>query len=89
MAHPPGASYGALPAIVGTLGTSAIALIIALPVSIGAALIIVERLPRRLSNAVGVFLELLASIPSVIVGLWGALTIGPLLAKYVYPDPRE
>lgn len=85
VAHPPGASYGALPAIVGTLGTAAIALIVAVPVSIGAALMIVERLPRRLATAVGMFLELLAGVPSVIVGLWGALTFGPFLANHVTP----
>src|SRR5437016_388685 len=49
--HPEGAFYGALPLIVGTLATSAIALIIAVPVSIGAALVIVERLHRRLTAA--------------------------------------
>ncbi len=83
--HPPGASYGALPLIVGTLATSAIALIIAVPVSIGAALVIVERLPKRLSSVVGLFLELLAGIPSVIVGLWGALTFGPFIARHITP----
>lgn len=61
----------ALPLIVGTLATSAIALIIAVPVSVGAALVIVERLPKRLAEAVGIVLELLAGIPSVVVGLWG------------------
>lgn len=85
VAHPVGASYGALPLIVGTLATSAIALIVAVPVSIGAALIIVERLPRPLASLVGLFLELLAGIPSVIVGLWGALTFGPFLAHQVTP----
>lgn len=71
VAHPVGAYYGALPLIVGTLATSAIALIIAVPVSVGAALVIVERLPKRLAEAVGIVLELLAGIPSVVVGLWG------------------
>lgn len=85
VAHPPGASYGALPAIVGTLATAAIALLIAVPVSIGTALVIVERLPRRLASGVGLFLELLAGIPSVIIGLWGALTFGPFLANHVTP----
>ena len=83
--HPPGASYGALPLIVGTLATSAIALIIAVPVSIGAALVIVERLPRQLSSLVGLFLELLAGIPSVIIGLWGALTFGPFISEHIAP----
>jgi ABC-type phosphate transport system permease subunit len=64
------------PADVGTLETSAIALVIAIPVSVGAALAIVERLPRRVASVIGGFLELLAGIPSVIIGLWGALTFG-------------
>jgi phosphate transport system permease protein len=83
--HPVGAYYGALPLIVGTLATSAIALIIGMPVSIGAALVIVERLPKRLASAIGMVLELLAGIPSVIVGLWGAMTFGPFIAHYVAP----
>lgn len=85
IAHPPGASYGALPEIVGTLETSAIALLIAVPVSIGAALVIVERLPRRLTVVVGMFLEMLAGIPSVIIGLWAGFTFGPFIARYVAP----
>ncbi len=83
--HLSGANYGALPEIAGTLATSATALIFGVPVSIGAALFIVERLPRRLANAVGVFLELLAGIPSVIIGLWGALTFGPFIAHHITP----
>ncbi|HEX7323338.1 MAG TPA: phosphate ABC transporter permease subunit PstC [Mycobacterium sp.] len=83
--HPIGAHYGALPLIVGTCATSAIALLIAVPVSIGAALVIVERLPRRIASAVGMTLELLAGIPSVIVGLWGAMTFGPFIAHKVAP----
>jgi phosphate transport system permease protein len=85
VAHPVGAYYGALPLIVGTVATSAIALLIAVPVSIGAALVIVERLPKRLATAVGMTLELLAGIPSVIVGLWGAMTFGPFIAHYIAP----
>ncbi len=83
--HPAGAYYGALPLIVGTLATSAIALVVAVPVSVGAALAIVERLPKRLAAAVGMVLELLAGIPSVIVGLWGALTFGPFIAHRIAP----
>lgn len=85
VAHPVGAYYGALPLIVGTLATSAIALIIAVPVSVGAALVIVERLPKRLAEAVGIVLELLAGIPSVVVGLWGAMTFGPFIAHHIAP----
>jgi phosphate transport system permease protein len=83
--HPAGAYYGALPLIVGTLASSAIALLIAVPVSIGAAFAIVERLPRRLASTVGMVIELLAGIPSVVVGLWGAMTFGPFIAHYVAP----
>ncbi|WP_077077365.1 phosphate ABC transporter permease subunit PstC [Mycobacterium numidiamassiliense] len=85
VAHPIGADYGALPLIVGTLASSAIALIVAVPVSVGAAFVIAQRLPRRLASAVGVVLELLAGIPSVVVGLWGAMTFGPIIAHRVAP----
>jgi phosphate transport system permease protein len=85
ISHQPGEIFGALPQIIGTLETSVIALIIAIPVSVGAALAIVERLPRQLASIVGGFLELLAGIPSVIIGLWGALTFGPFLAHHVSP----
>lgn len=85
VAHPAGVYYGALPLIVGTLASSAVALIIAVPVSIGAAFAIVERLPRRLASTVGMVIELLAGIPSVVVGLWGAMTFGPFIAHYVAP----
>jgi phosphate transport system permease protein len=83
--HLSGTDYGALPEIAGTLATSLIALIFGVPVSIGAALFIVERLPRRLASGVGIFLELLAGIPSVIIGLWGALTFGPFIAHDITP----
>jgi phosphate transport system permease protein len=80
-----GQDYGALPQIIGTVETSLIALIIAVPVSIGAALVIVERLPRRVASVIGGFLEMLAGIPSVVIGLWGVLTFGPFIAKYIAP----
>ncbi|HUB37887.1 MAG TPA: phosphate ABC transporter permease subunit PstC [Streptosporangiaceae bacterium] len=83
--HLSGADYGALPEIVGTLQTSLIALIVGVPISIGSALFIVERLPRQLANAIGVFLELLAGIPSVIIGLWGTLTFGPFISRDITP----
>lgn len=83
--HLSGEEFGALPEIVGTLATAAIALIVGVPISIGAALAIVERLPKRLATGVGMFLELLAGIPSVVVGLWGAATFGPFIAHHVEP----
>jgi len=83
--HLSGSDFGVLPEIAGTLITSAIALIVGVPISIGAALAIVERLPRRLANGVGIFLELLAGIPSVIIGLWGLVTFGPFIADHITP----
>jgi phosphate transport system permease protein len=83
--HLSGIFYGAVPEIVGTLLSSLIALIVAVPISIGAALFIVERLPKALANGVGLFLELLAGIPSVVIGLWGALTFGPIIARDITP----
>jgi phosphate transport system permease protein len=85
VAHPLGASYGAWPLIAGTLQSSAIALFIALPISIGAAFALTERLPRWLSGILRYAIEILAGVPSVLLGLWGALTLGPLLANDVYP----
>ncbi len=82
---PVGASYGALPIIVGTLLTSVIAFVTGVPVAVGAALIMVEKLPSKLSNFLSFFLELLAGIPSVIYGLWGLIVFGPFLAAHVYP----
>lgn len=87
--HPAGAQYGALPLIVGTLESSAIAVVVGVPVSIGAALMVTEKLPARLGGALGFFLELLAGIPSVIIGLWGALTFGPFIAHHVAPFIAE
>jgi len=83
--HPPGAHYGALFLIVGTLESSLIAICLAIPIGVGTALIVVEKLPRRLSNGVGFFLEILAGIPSVIFGLWGYLTFGPFLSHKLAP----
>jgi phosphate transport system permease protein len=85
VSHPPGAAYGALDLIVGTVESSVIALVLAIPIAVGTALIVVEKLPPRLSNAVGFFMEILAGIPSVIFGLWGYLTFGPWLARHFAP----
>ena len=83
--HPAQAEYGAWAIIVGTVLSSLIALVIALPTSLGAALVVSKLLGPRVRNALGVFLELLAGIPSVVFGLWGTLTIGPLLSRDIYP----
>lgn len=83
--HPGGADYGILGWVLGTVLSTAIAAVIAVPVSVSAALVLVFKLPHRLSTTIGFVLELLAGIPSVVIGLWGALTLGPFLAAHVYP----
>lgn len=83
--HPVGAAYGALPLVLGTLESSAIAVVVAFPVAVGAAVLVVEKLPSRVAGAVGFCLEVLAGIPSVVIGLWGVLSFGPWLARDVYP----
>lgn len=77
--------FGALPFIYGTLVTSAIALLIGLPVSLGIAIFISERLKahRGTSYALGTLVDLLAAVPSVIYGLWGLLILAPVLRDYV------
>ena len=62
---PHGAHFGVLPLVFGTLVSSLIALVLAVPVSVGGAILLVEKLPPRFQGALGVFLELLAGIPSV------------------------
>ena len=85
VAHPKGSFYGAWPLIAGTLQTSAIAVVVALPVSVGCAFALTERLPAIVSRPLGFAIELLAGVPSVVLGLWGVLTFGPWLAKTLYP----
>lgn len=79
-----GASFGVLPLLFGTVVSSLIALVLAVPVAVGGAILLVEKIPARLQGALGVFLELLAGIPSVVFGLWGVYTFGPLLSRTVY-----
>jgi phosphate transport system permease protein len=83
--HPVGAHYGAWPLIAGTLESSAIALVVALPIAVGSAMLLVEKLPRRAAALIGLFIEILAGVPSAVIGLWGILTFGPWLAAHVYP----
>ncbi|MCL4543551.1 MAG: phosphate ABC transporter permease subunit PstC [Chloroflexi bacterium] len=80
-----GASYGALPLVLGTLLSSIIALVIGVPIAVASALVIVERLPRSWNVPFSVALELLAGFPSVVYGLWGLIVLGPFLAHYTYP----
>jgi phosphate transport system permease protein len=78
---PAGGHFGALAFIYGTLVVSAVALVIAVPVSIGLALFISELAPARLRTPVVYLIDLLAAIPSVVYGLWGILVFGPEIAK--------
>lgn len=71
--------YGAVPAIYGTLLSSLLALIIAIPISIGAAIFLVEISPGWLRSPVSFIIEMLAAIPSVIVGLWGIFVLVPFV----------
>ena len=77
--------YGALPFIYGTLVSSFLALIIAVPLSIGVAVFVTEMCPLRLRTLISFLVELLAAIPSVIYGLWGVFVLAPLLREYVEP----
>lgn len=82
---PVAGDFGALPFIYGTLVSSLLALIIAVPVSLAAAVFITEMCPRWLRTSLSFLMELLAAIPSVIYGLWGIFVLAPLLRKYVQP----
>lgn len=75
--------FGGLVMIYGTLATSVIALLIAVPVSFGIALFLTELSPTWLKRPLGTAIELLAAIPSIVYGMWGLLVFGPVLAEYV------
>ena len=82
---PNNAVYGVLPFVVGTLLTSLIALAIAVPVGIGAAIFLAEYAPGRIRGPLSVLVELLAAVPSVVYGLWGLLVLAPIFASSVEP----
>jgi phosphate transport system permease protein len=78
-------SFGAMPFIYGTLITSVVATLIAVPVSIGLALFLVEMAPARVRRTVAFLVEILASIPSVVYGLWGLMVLVPILRDTIQP----
>ena len=82
---PVSGDFGALPFIYGTVVSAVLALIIAVPLSVGVAVFTTEICPRALRGAVSFTVELLAAIPSVIYGLWAVFVLAPLLRKYVEP----
>ncbi len=75
--------FGGLIMIYGTVMTSFIALLIAVPVSFGIALFLTELAPNWLKRPLGIAVELLAAVPSIVYGMWGLLVFGPILATYV------
>ena len=77
--------FGALPFIYGTLLTSAIALLISVPLGVGAAIFLAEMAPPRLANACTFLVELLAAVPSVIYGLMAMFTLLPIMRTYIEP----
>lgn len=76
-------SFGALPFIFGTLITSALALVIAVPVGLGAAIALAELAPSWIARPLGLLVELLAAVPSVVFGIWGLFVLVPTIVKPV------
>jgi phosphate transport system permease protein len=80
--------FGAFPLIFGTLLSSFLALLIAVPLSLGVAVYITEFAPKFLRQPVAFVIELLAAIPSVVYGLWGIFVLIPFLKKFIFPALR-
>ncbi len=77
--------YGALAPIYGTVVTSLLAMLLAVPISLGVAIFLTELAPVWLKRPVGVAIELLAAVPSIIFGIWGLFVLAPVLQRYVQP----
>ncbi len=77
--------FGALPTIYGTIATSLVALVIAVPLSFGIAIFLTELCPASLRRPLGTMVELLAAVPSIIYGMWGLFVFAPLFSEYVQP----
>jgi phosphate transport system permease protein len=83
--NPVTGQFGALAPLYGTVVTSAIALLVGVPVSFGIALVITELAPSWLKRPIGIAIELLAAIPSIIYGMWGLFVFAPLFSAHVQP----
>jgi phosphate transport system permease protein len=81
--------FGALPFIYGTTVTALVSLVIAVPLGIGAAIFLAELAPARLSDTLEFFIDLLASVPSVIYGLLGVFIVIPLMRDYIQPGLKK
>jgi phosphate transport system permease protein len=77
--------FGALPAIYGTLLTSVIAMLIGVPISLGIAIFLTEISPESLRRPIGIAIELLAGIPSIIYGIWGLFVFAPFFQTHLQP----
>jgi len=77
--------FGAATFIYGTIVTSVIALLVAVPLGVGIAIFLVEMAPRRASAIIGFLVELLAAIPSIVYGLWGLFVLAPIVRDYLAP----
>src|SRR5271167_3071757 len=82
---PVAGDFGALPFIYGTLVSSLVALVIAIPLSVGVAVFTTEMCPKPLRGTISFLTELLAAIPSVVYGLWAIFVLAPLLREHVQP----
>lgn len=81
--------YGALPAVTGTLVSALIAIALAWPIGFGIAFFLTETCPQRLRMPLGVAVELLAAIPSIVYGMWGFFVLAPLMSEFVQPWMTE
>ncbi|QYO67485.1 phosphate ABC transporter permease subunit PstC [Leptolyngbya sp. 7M] len=81
--------FGALPFIYGTVVSSLIALLIAVPISLGIAVFLTEQAPKKVARPIAFMVELLAAIPSVVYGLWGIFVLAPFIRNYLGPPLQE
>lgn len=77
--------FGAAPFIYGTVVSSTIALLISIPLSIGIAVFLVEQAPQKIAQPISFMVELLAAVPSVVLGLWGIFVLAPWIREYIGP----
>ncbi len=77
--------FGAAASLYGTLVTTVLSLVLAIPMAIGIAIFLTEISPHLLKTPIGIAIEMLAAIPSIIYGMWGLFTLAPIMANYVEP----
>jgi len=82
-------TFGAATTLFGTLVTTVLSLTIAIPVAIGIAVFVTEIAPNFLKGPIGVAIELLAAIPSIIYGMWGLFTLAPIMSSYIEPALQQ